>query len=298
MSQAVGAPTPPRPGAPVASLTSLRQQRIVAARAFRRDISRQQPFRRLMTMHARVRLAFFLVAPAIGALLSVQPVATQAPQQQPRTSPGLPSETPEKLEPVTDSFDYVKRDVMIPMRDGVKLHTVIVVPKGAAHAPILLTRTPYERRRADGPRRQRAPRPDSERLRQRHRGDRRRRLHPRGAGRARQVQLGGGLRHEPAAARAAEPDARRPLDRHVGHDRLAGEERPGDQRQGRHPRHLVRRVPAADGARQPASGAEGRRADEPDGRRLDGRRLVPQRRVPPAEHALHLQPGGHARRPT
>ena len=32
---------------------------------------------------------------------------------------------------------------MIPMRDGVKLYTVIVVPKGARNAPILLTRTPY-----------------------------------------------------------------------------------------------------------------------------------------------------------
>ncbi len=32
---------------------------------------------------------------------------------------------------------------MIPMRDGVKLHTVILVPKGAKKAPILLTRTPY-----------------------------------------------------------------------------------------------------------------------------------------------------------
>ncbi len=32
---------------------------------------------------------------------------------------------------------------MIAMRDGVKLHTVILVPKGASHAPILLTRTPY-----------------------------------------------------------------------------------------------------------------------------------------------------------
>jgi putative CocE/NonD family hydrolase len=39
--------------------------------------------------------------------------------------------------------DYIKREVMIPMRDGVKLHTVIVIPKGAANAPILLTRTPY-----------------------------------------------------------------------------------------------------------------------------------------------------------
>ncbi len=55
----------------------------------------------------------------------------------------LPSETPAEFHPVTDSFDYVKRDVMIPMRDGVKLHTVIVIPKGAKNAPMLLTRTPY-----------------------------------------------------------------------------------------------------------------------------------------------------------
>ncbi len=40
-------------------------------------------------------------------------------------------------------YDYSKREVMIPMRDGVKLYTVIVIPKGAAHAPMLLTRTPY-----------------------------------------------------------------------------------------------------------------------------------------------------------
>ena len=39
---------------------------------------------------------------------------------------------------------FERRDVMIPMRDGVKLHTVIVVPKGAKGAPILLTRTPYD----------------------------------------------------------------------------------------------------------------------------------------------------------
>ena len=39
--------------------------------------------------------------------------------------------------------DFDKRVVMVPMRDGVKLYTVIVVPKGAKDAPILLTRTPY-----------------------------------------------------------------------------------------------------------------------------------------------------------
>jgi predicted acyl esterase len=39
--------------------------------------------------------------------------------------------------------DFERRVVMIPMRDGVKLHTVIMVPKGAKRAPIVLTRTPY-----------------------------------------------------------------------------------------------------------------------------------------------------------
>jgi uncharacterized protein len=57
--------------------------------------------------------------------------------------PAYPSETPEKFEPKTDSFDYTRREVMIPMRDGVKLFTVILIPKGLKDAPILLTRTPY-----------------------------------------------------------------------------------------------------------------------------------------------------------
>jgi uncharacterized protein len=50
---------------------------------------------------------------------------------------------PSKYEAATASYDYVRREVMIPMRDGVKLFTVIVVPKGAKRAPTILTRTPY-----------------------------------------------------------------------------------------------------------------------------------------------------------
>jgi hypothetical protein len=53
------------------------------------------------------------------------------------------NETPANFDPRVDSFDYVKREVMIPMRDGVKLHTLILIPRGAARAPMLLTRTPY-----------------------------------------------------------------------------------------------------------------------------------------------------------
>ncbi len=228
------------------------------------------------------------------ALLALAPAATSS-AQTPSRAGELPSETPAKFKPTNDGFDYTRREVMIPMRDGVKLHTVILVPKGAKGAPILLTRTPYDATELTSHAESSHLGPILQRLRQRDGRDRRGRLHPRRAGRARQVRLRGRLRHEPAAARAAEPDARRPRDRHVRHHRLAGEERAGDQRQGRHPRHLVRRLPAADGARQSASGAQGVGADEPDGRRLDRRRLVPQRRVPPAGHALHLRPGGHAR---
>jgi len=53
------------------------------------------------------------------------------------------NDIPKELKPPTIDRDYTRRVEMIPMRDGVKLHTVVIVPKGAARAPILLTRTPY-----------------------------------------------------------------------------------------------------------------------------------------------------------
>ena len=92
--------------------------------------------------------------PVIVAVLAALAVATSGAAQAPSTaptvnkempsSPGLPSETPETFVPTDHGFNYTRRNVMIPMRDGVKLHTVILVPKGAENAPILLTRTPYD----------------------------------------------------------------------------------------------------------------------------------------------------------
>jgi uncharacterized protein len=75
-----------------------------------------------------------------GLVLAISALSSSPPPKY----PALPSETPAKLEPKTESFDYIRRVVMIPMRDGVKLHTVILVPKGAKGEPILLTRTPYD----------------------------------------------------------------------------------------------------------------------------------------------------------
>jgi len=84
-------------------------------------------------------------------LLSVLVAASVSAQTSPMT-PDIPAKgfvTP------TARNDYDKRVVMVPMRDGTKLYTVIVVPKGAHNAPILLTRTPYDAanraRRIDSP---------------------------------------------------------------------------------------------------------------------------------------------------
>ena len=72
------------------------------------------------------RLCFVLSIVLAEAFLAFPPVRTKAQTLSP--SPGLPSETPTQLHPVTDTFEYERRDVMIPMRDGVKLHTVIILP--------------------------------------------------------------------------------------------------------------------------------------------------------------------------
>ena len=45
---------------------------------------------------------------------------------------------------VRPQADFVRREVMVPMRDGTKLYTVIVFRKGTSAAPILLSRTPYD----------------------------------------------------------------------------------------------------------------------------------------------------------
>jgi putative CocE/NonD family hydrolase len=85
----------------------------------------------------RLHLLRWLAFAAATLCAALTALHAQAPPQ------GLPSERPAHFTPVTAGFDYVRRIEMIPMRDGVKLHTVILVPKGAQHAPILLTRTPY-----------------------------------------------------------------------------------------------------------------------------------------------------------
>src|SRR5919205_2546754 len=63
-------------------------------------------------------------------------------QTPPRVTPMTP-DVVEKYDQTLPSADYIRREVMIPMRDGVKLFTVVVMKKGVTKAPILLSRTPY-----------------------------------------------------------------------------------------------------------------------------------------------------------
>ncbi len=95
-------------------------------------------------MRRAVRFRAMALGAAVASALILPASPTAQNQQPPPSTQSLPGETPSSFRPVTDSFDYVRRDVMIPMRDGVKLHTVILVPRGARGAPILLTRTPYD----------------------------------------------------------------------------------------------------------------------------------------------------------
>ncbi len=83
---------------------------------------------------------------AVGLSLLISVIGVAAPRaftQGKPLYPNYPSETPEKFQQPTTGMDFERREVMIPMRDGVKLNTVILVPAHASRAGILLTRTPY-----------------------------------------------------------------------------------------------------------------------------------------------------------
>jgi putative CocE/NonD family hydrolase len=79
-------------------------------------------------------------APFLGQCIALLLMSAAAPAI---ADPTLQNESPAAFVPRVDTFDYTQREVMIPMRDGIKLKTLILVPRGAHRAPILLTRTPY-----------------------------------------------------------------------------------------------------------------------------------------------------------
>jgi putative CocE/NonD family hydrolase len=79
----------------------------------------------------------------LSLLLGSPQTHAATPAATPRATPMTP-DVVATYDSVRLEADYVKRVVMIPMRDGVKLYTVIIMKKGTAGGPILLSRTPYD----------------------------------------------------------------------------------------------------------------------------------------------------------
>jgi putative CocE/NonD family hydrolase len=93
-----------------------------------------------------------------AAALGFAVTATAESRVEPAVQPGgdIPShfrpavppipkggDIPKSFKAPRTGFQYVRRELMIPMRDGAKLYTVLIMPKGAGPFPIMLDRTPY-----------------------------------------------------------------------------------------------------------------------------------------------------------
>ena len=102
------------------------------------------------------------------ALLTATPLSAET-HVQPAVQPGgdippafrppvLPipkgGDIPQHFTPSRADFQYVRREVRIPMRDGIKLYVVLIIPRplqgSTGNYPIMLDRTPYSADKATG----------------------------------------------------------------------------------------------------------------------------------------------------
>ncbi len=75
----------------------------------------------------------------VASLLPLLVLAAAPPPVTPMTPDVVAS-----YDPILPEADFIKREAMVPMRDGTRLYTVIIMKKGVTNGPILLSRTPYD----------------------------------------------------------------------------------------------------------------------------------------------------------
>jgi len=85
-----------------------------------------------------------MIRTALRSAASIMALSTLVAAAPPQPVTPMTPDVVANYEQVRPEADFVKRVVMIPMRDGTKLYTVIMMKKGTANAPILLSRTPYD----------------------------------------------------------------------------------------------------------------------------------------------------------
>ena len=98
-----------------------------------------------LSKFALVVLAF---ASSAIAAADVQPAVQPGgdiPQAFHPTVPPIPKggDIPQQFNAPRGEFQYVRREVRIPMRDGAKLYAVLIIPRQPGKFPIMLDRTPY-----------------------------------------------------------------------------------------------------------------------------------------------------------
>ena len=81
------------------------------------------------------------IATLLAPLLLAPAVAPAVPVTVPVTP--MTPDVVASYDPVLPDADFIRREAMVPMRDGVKLYTVIVMKKGTKGGPMLLSRSPY-----------------------------------------------------------------------------------------------------------------------------------------------------------
>jgi len=96
----------------------------------------------------KLALATLAFASTAIASADVQPAVRPGgdiPQAFHPTVPPIPKggDIPSQFNAPRGEFQYIRREVRIPMRDGAKLYAVLIIPKGAGKFPIMLDRTPY-----------------------------------------------------------------------------------------------------------------------------------------------------------
>lgn len=99
--------------------------------------------RKLLAFAAAVLLA----APAIAETHihpAVQPGGDIPQKFRPTVAP-IPKggDIPKAFNAPRGEFHYLRRELMVPVRDGVNLYTVLILPKAPGRYPIMLDRTPY-----------------------------------------------------------------------------------------------------------------------------------------------------------
>jgi putative CocE/NonD family hydrolase len=99
------------------------------------------------------KMAFLAAALTLAAPLAaethvqpaVQPGGDIPSKFRPAFVPPIPKggDIPKSFAAPRGEFQYLRREVHIPMRDGARLYAVLIIPKGGSRFPIMLDRTPY-----------------------------------------------------------------------------------------------------------------------------------------------------------